>query len=450
MIDLYTKIPPQNLELEEACLSGCLLYPEICNEITDILDPMDFYKSAHQKIYQAILDLRFKKQPVDLITVMTDLKDKGILDETGGATYLSALTDVPIPASTEYIIQKLREYTILRKTIILCADTMQKCYDSSDTLEIIDNFQKDSLQIDTKITKETYSNMKELVEEGEDRHEMLYKNKNLISGIQSGFKDIDSVTCGFQNGDLIIIAARPGMGKSSLATNFSVNMAKAEYPNAIFSLEMTKGQLYDRMLSGESGINSTKFRSGYFSSDEWIIKNKVSGDLYDLPIFIEDEGCFKLRDITRKARRLKKLEDVKILIVDYLQLAEGDTSKKKNYEIADITKSLKILAKELSIPIILLSQLNRNCEARPDKRPLLSDLRDSGSIEQDADVVMFLYRHEEYIKNKFNSDGSKTEDFEKWEGMAELNVAKQRMGPTRRIKLTWLDKITTFRDYTDY
>lgn len=443
----FDKIPPQNIDLEQTTLSGCILFPEICNEVIDNLEPGDFYRSSHQKIYESILKLKSKKQPVDLVTIMTDLKDKGILSEVGGAAYLAEITDAPVQTDVEYATQKLREYSILRNTINLCAKTMQNCYENTNPMEIIDNFQRDSLQIDTKTTQETYSNMPKLVEEGEDRHEMLYKNKNLISGIPSGFKDIDSITCGFQCGDLIIIAARPGMGKSSLALNFSVNFGKAGYPNAIFSLEMGKGQLYDRMLAGESGINSTKFRSGYFTKDEWVIKNRHSSDLYDLPIFVEDSGCFKLRDITRKARRLKKIEGIKLLIIDYLQLAEGDTSKKKNYEVAGITKSLKILAKELNMPIILLSQLNRDCEKRPDKRPILSDLRDSGSIEQDADVVGFIYRHEEYVKKKYNQDGTKTDEFEKCEGEAEINIAKQRMGPTRRVKLTWIDKITSFRNY---
>jgi len=444
--ELEYNLPPQNIEFEESVLSGCLLFPEICEQVLDILIDLDFYKTAHQEIFKAIQDLKFKGQPVDLVTVVEKLKHTGSLEKTGGASYLSRLTNQPIPTDTEYYCKQLKTSSLLRNTINLCQTTLQNCYQANgNALEILDKFQNKSLSLELDKTS-TYKNMKELVIEGEDRHEIIFKQKKSITGVPTGFTDLDFITCGLQPSDLIILAARPSMGKSAIATNMSVNMAKMGFSNAFFSVEMARSQLYDRMLSGESGINSVKFRNGRFTREEWEIKTDASAKLYDLPIFIEDEDCFTFMDICRKARRLKKKENIKAIIIDYLQLIEGDSTKKKNYEIADMTKGFKRLGKELMIPVLLLCQLNRECEKRDDKRPMLSDLKDSGSIEQDADVVMFLYRHEIYIKKKYNEDKTPTKEFLDWRGKAELDVAKQRMGPCRRTDLVWLEKITTFHD----
>jgi len=449
MIDnsLY-KIPPQSLEFEQSILAGCLLFPDICEETIDILLPEDFYKTAHKKIYQAILDLKFKQDPVDLLTVTEKLKSLNMLDEIGGAYYLVTLTDTcPVPTKTSHTVQKLRECAILRKTIELCGNTIQSCFNhEEETEKIIDKFQTDILQIDAKVKAESYVSLKQLVMEGDERHESIYNNNSNITGVPSGFRDIDSVTCGFQKGDLIVLAARPSQGKSAFMRNMSINMAKQDFCSLIISLEMSKEQLYDTIISSESGINSVKFRNGYFSKEDWDLKAAASSKLYELNSFIIDKDCFKISDICRISRQLKKKENIKAILIDYLQLIEGDQTKKKNYEVGEISRRLKILAKELEIPIILLSQLNRKCEERPDKRPILADLRDSGSIEQDADIIMFVYRHEEYIKNKYKEDGTMTDDMEKWEGKAEVNVAKQRMGPTRRVNLTWLKKTVTFKD----
>lgn len=449
MDELY-KVPPQNLPYEESIIAGCLLFPDVCEETLDILTPEDFYKTAHQKIYKAILDLKFKKEPVDLLTVSEKLKSLKTLEDCGGAYYLTKLTDeCPVPTHIGHTIQKIRECAVLRKTIEICSNTIQNCFNLEDTPEkTIDQFQTDALKIDIKVKTESYISLKQLIMEGEDRHELIYNNKSNITGMPAGFKDIDAVTCGFQKGDLIIIAARPSMGKSALMRAMSINMAKAGFCNLIISLEMSKEQLCDTIISSESGINSVKFRNGFFSKEDWIIKTEASSRLYELNSFLIDKDCFRLLDICRIARRLKKKEDIGAVFIDYLQLIEGDQSKKKNYEIGEISRRLKILAKELEIPIILLSQLNRKCEERTDKRPLLADLRDSGSIEQDADIIMFIYRHEEYLRKKYHEDGSKTDEMEKWEGRAELNIAKQRMGPTRRVNLTWLKKIVTFKDAT--
>lgn len=446
MNDLYTA-PPNNLELEQSVLSACLIVSESLDDIADRLTPNDFYKTSHQKIYSVMLELKQKSETVDIALLVDKLKSLKQLDEIGGATYLAVLMDTPVAINIENTAKKIKQYAVLRNTIDLCYNTIKSCHEvSGDADEIVDKFQTDTLRIDTGVSGDNYAGMKQLVLEGEDRHEIIYKNQTNISGIPSGFVDIDKVTCGFQPGDLIIIAARPSMGKSTFMKNMAVNMAKKETPNAIISLEMSKEQLYDSISSSESGVNLIKFRSGWFSQDDWRIKTEAASQLYELKMFIADKDCFRTLDICRITRRLKKKEDIKVVFIDYLQLIEGDTKKKKNYEVGEITRRFKQLAKELNITVVLLSQLNRDCEKRPNKRPILSDLRDSGSIEQDADVVMFPYRHEEYITNKYNEDKTMTPDMEKWHGKAEVNIAKQRMGPTRRINLTWLDKTVQFKD----
>ena len=442
------KVPPQVLEFEESILTGCLLYSDICDETIDILVPEDFYKTAHQKIYKAILDLKFKKEPVDLLTVSEKLRALNALSDVGGVTYLATLVETcPVPTSTEHTIQKIRECAVLRKTIELCNKTIQNCFNLNDTPEkTIDQFQTNALKIDVKVKTESHVSLKQLVLEGEARHELIYENHANITGVPSGFKDIDLVTCGFQGGNLIILAARPSHGKSSLMRGMSINMAKENYCNLVISLEMSKEQLYDTIISSESGINSVKFRNGYFSKEDWAKKADAASKIYELNSFVMDKDCFTLSDICHISRKLKKKEDIKAIFIDYLQLIEGDQTKTKNYEIGEISRRLKILAKELDLPIIILSQLNRKCEERNDKRPILADLRDSGSLEQDSDIVMFLYRHEQYIQKKYHGDGSKTDDMLKWEGKSELDIAKQRMGPTRRINLVWESKTVTFRD----
>lgn len=443
------KVPPNNVDLEQSILSDCILNPESLDDILDVLTPNDFYRTSHQKIYSAMLELKRKGEPVDLLTLADKLKALKQLDEIGGASFLAYLTDsIPVAINTEHTAQKIKQYAVLRTTINLCYNTIKNCQESiGDADDIIDQFQSSSLKIDTGFSGDNYTGMKQLVVDGEERHEILFKNKSNISGIPSNFIDIDKVTCGFQPGDLIVVAARPSMGKSSLIRNMAVNIAKKSISNAIISLEMSKEQLYDAMSSTESGLNLIKFRNGWFSKDDWGIKTESASKLYELKLYTVDTNCFKILDICRVARRLKKKKDIQIVFIDYLQLIKGDSTQKKTYEIGEITRRFKQLAKELNIPVVLLSQLNRKCEERPaDKRPILSDLRDSGSIEQDADVVMFLYRHEEYILNKYDDDGSMTPEMEKWAGRAEVNIAKQRMGPTRRVNLTWLEKTVQFKD----
>lgn len=440
-------IPPNVIDSEQSVLAGCMLFLEIGDEVCDTLAPKDFYRTTHQIIYQAILDLKTAHQPFDLLAVMDKLKTSGRLNQCGGAAYLAELTDTPIPIDTAFTVNKIRECSVLRGVIGLCNDTMRSCYDrSKDATKMIDHFQQKILQLNISAGSQTYSSLQQLVMEGDDRHEALYMNKSNITGVPAGFKDIDDITCGFQPGDLIILAARPSMGKSALARNMAVNMAKRKFTNVIISLEMAKEQIYDLILASASGVNSLKFRNGLFSKEDWKMKAEATEGLYGLRSFVADKDCFRIADICRIVRQLKQKEGLRAVFIDYLQLTEGDTKKTKNYEIGEITRTLKQLAKEVAVPIILLSQLNRKCEERTDKRPMMSDLRDSGATEQDADIILFLYRHEQYVNQKYNEDGTMTKIFADCRGTAELNIAKQRMGPTKRISLTWLAKTAQFRD----
>ena len=437
---LFLDKPPQNENLERSILAGCILDNDMRADAIYALHHGDFYSTEHGTIFLCIVDLEKNKDPVDMPSIL--LKSKELKLKLTGPV-LSSIVDEPIPSNMDFYCQKLRLYTIRRSGIMLASKYIGKLQNDDATSDTLFDYQKAVLQLDCDVgNKKTYSDIRDLIEAGEDRHSELYKQKRNITGIPTGFKFLDKQTCGLQPGDIIIIAARPSMGKSALAKDLSVNMAKEGYPNITFSLEMAKEQLYDRMLASESGIDSTKFRNGFFTTEEWEERNRAAGRLYGLKIFIEDQS-YKHTDIYRKIRLAWKLDGIKCVIIDYLQLMEGDRTQKKNYEFGDITKSLKHLAKELNIPIIVLAQLNRMLETRDNKRPKLSDIKDSGNIEQDADVVMFIYRHEVYLKEKTQGNDL----FDKWHGRAELIIAKQRMGPVGTIPLTWLEKTTTFKDY---
>jgi len=438
--DLSLKhIPPQAIELEESVIVSCFL--ERAEEALKILSPDDFYKTAHQKIFSAIFDLSKQKIQVDLPLVVDALRSAGHLEEVGGASYIASLLDgVPIASNVGHYARKIKNKAILRKLINHCHTITKACFqDSSEVETIIDDAQKRILSIEHETidaSNETAVSYRELSLEAGERYEDLSKRKGSITGIASGFYMLDYITCGFQNTDLIILAGRPGMGKTALALNIAGNVGKQDTPTAYFSLEMSKTQLFDRQIAGESGVNSQKFRSGRFEPDDWEAINRAQGKVYTRPVFIDDSAALHYMEIRRRAWGLKKNHGIKLVIIDHLQLIRGDKASTRDREIGSITAGLKATAKELNIPIILLSQLNRELERRPNphKRPRMSDLRDSGNIEQDADIVAFLYRPGVY------------EDEEEFGGHAELNVAKQRNGPTGMIKLRWHDKTTKFQN----
>jgi len=429
-------VPPQATEIEQSILASCLLGQT--EEATELLKPEDFYRSAHQKIFTAICDLVHKKVEADLPSTAETLRSAGHLEEIGGASYLAHLVDeAPVPSNIPHYAKILKDKSILRKLIDHTSKIAQAAYGAQgDALSIIDDAQKRILGIEYQSNNETTVCYRDLSVEAADRYEELSRRKNHISGIPSGFYILDHLTCGFQKSDLVILAGRPSQGKTALAANIANNLGRQGIPSAFFSLEMSQQQLFDRSAASLSKVNSQKFRSGKFDQSDWQAITDTLGKLYQLPIYIDDSAALHYHEIQRRARKLKKNYGIKCAFIDHLQLIRGDNSSSRDREIGSITAGLKAMAKELDIPVILLSQLNRKLEDRPNpcRRPRLSDLRDSGNIEQDADIVAFLYRPEVYG------------DQEDFPGHAELIVTKHRNGPTGTIKLLWHEKTTTFRN----
>lgn len=433
-------LPPQNIEVEQAVLARCLLNDT--QDAFELLTPDDFYRTSHGKIFSIILDLIHKKQPVDLISVSNALRDKGQLEDIGGAAYLSTLTtEIPMATSIPHYANILREKALLRRVIEISSKIYQSCHETNISAdEILDTAQRQILNIDNRKNC-SFKELKELVVDANERYEELSKKKAEITGIPSGFYALDKLTCGFQGSDLILLGARPSMGKTAMALNIAANAARMGYKIFIFSLEMAENQAVDRMISAEAMVNGMKFKTGKFSSpDDWEAINKASSRIHEWPIYIDDSASLSYLEIIRISRRAKKQYGIDFIIIDYLQYITGDKSQGKNYEIESITRNLKAMAKDLSIPVLLLSQLNRKCEERPNphKRPMLSDLRDSGAIEQDADLVLFLYRPERYGERNRNGDEQP--------GVAEVTIAKHRNGPLGTVRLQWLERITKFEN----
>lgn len=422
---------PQKIEAEQSLLSAMLIDSEACEEALSILKPNDFYQTSHQIIFKACQDLYRKKQPADLTTVASYLKDNKQLDQAKGASYLAYLVDqVPLATNVEHYARIVKEKALLRNILFSGNKIISLVQESTDNpVEILDKAQR--LMLDIKCERQGgYSQLSDLLDEGIDRYEALSKRGEGVTGINSGYSDLDRLTCGFQPSDLIIIAGRPGMGKSALMINMARSIALSGRKVGVFSLEMSKSQITDRLNAIESGVNSLKFRSGRFTKDDWIAIVDGIDKLYDLDIYINDDSLTHME--LRRGARLMKKAGIEIIFVDYLGLMVGEKGYGRVEEVSSITRSLKACAKELDIPVVALSQLNRSVENRDNnnKRPRLSDLRDSGAIEQDADLVIFIYRDEVY--NEFSPD----------RGIAELNIAKQRNGPTGTVKLCW-NKFTT-------
>jgi len=430
-------LPPQNLEVEEAILARCLLNDT--EDAVELLTQSDFYKTAHQKIFSTVKDLSHNKQQVDLLTVTDALRNKGQLEEIGGAAYLASLAnETPLPVNLPSYANILREKSILRNIIAISSKLYQDCHGSNITVDdILDNAQREILNIDN-IKKNSIASIKEIVVTANERYQKIYEKGGELTGITSGFFDLDKLTCGFQGSDLVILAARPSMGKTAMAINTAINAASMNRSVFIFSLEMARNQLIDRIISSEAWVNGMKFKTGNFSSEDWEKINTASSRIYELSIHIDDSSGLSYMEIIRRSRRAKKQHGIELIIIDYLQYITGEKGHGKNYEIESITRNLKAMAKDLNIPVLLLSQLNRACEQRPNpyKRPVLSDLRDSGAIEQDADLVLFLYRPERYDeKDKGGNDQP---------GIAEINISKHRNGPLGTVRLQWLERITRF------
>ena len=434
------KVPPNSVDAEQSILSAVLIDNHVLPEVLEVLSPQDFYRDVHGKIFKAMVELFERNEPADLITLTNLLKQQGQLEAVGGASYLAELVDVVPMAVNAYQYAKIvQEKAILRRLIERAAAITTRCFeDKGDTEGILDFAERSIFEISENKVKPSFYALKDILTDTYRAVEEAYENKALVTGVPTGFQDLDQKTSGFQRGDLIIIAGRPGMGKTALALNIARNAAQETgEPAAIFSLEMSKEQLSLRMLSAEAGVDSTRMRGGFLNQQDLEKINRAAGALYDTNLFIDDTPAISVLEIRAKARRMKMEKGLGLIAIDYLQLMKGRSSaERRELEISEISRSLKALAKELSIPVIALSQLNRKVEDRTNKRPVLSDLRESGAIEQDADVIIFVYREEVYNKQV---DQAKMR-------LAELAVAKQRNGPTGTVNLTFLEEFTRFEN----
>ena len=434
------KLPPQNIEAEESILGGILIENEAINRVTEILDPDDFYRDAHRKIFNALINLSERDEPADLITLTNELRKIDQLDSIGGASYLTSLIDsVPTAANIEYYAKIVKEKAILRKLIQTSTEIITQSYEDRGDVEVfLDEAERAIFEISEKRVRPSFYSIREIVKDSFTTIERLFQKKELVTGVPSGFKELDRMTAGFQPSDLIIIAGRPSMGKTAFCLNIAEYAAiENKIPVAIFSLEMSKEQLVIRMLCSQAHVEGTRLRTGYLNESDWPKLTIAAGNLSEAPIYIDDTAALSALELRAKARRLKSEHGLGMLIVDYLQLMKGRARvENRQQEISEISRSLKALSKELSIPVIAVSQLSRKTEERTGNRPQLSDLRESGAIEQDADLIIFIYRDEVYNRAEDNPN----------RGKAEVIIGKQRNGPIGKIDLAFLDKFTTFKD----
>lgn len=425
------RIPPQNIEAEKGVLGATLLDKDALIKIIDIVTPEDFYEERNGIIYSAMCDLFEKRQAIDIVTLSEALEIKEKLKEIGGSTYLTDLVNgTPSAANIVYYASITREKAVLRRLITAASTITNLGFDEDAELsDTLDRAEQSLFSVSQKYLKNKFVPIREILTEAFDRIDKIHKDKDkgALRGVPSGFKDLDTITAGFQKSDLIILAARPSMGKTSFALNLAEHAAIEEkIPVGIFSLEMSKDQLVDRLLASQAGVDSWKLRTGNLSDDDFPKIGYAMGVLSEAPMFIDDSPGGNVMEIRAKARRLQMEHDLGLIIVDYLQLMEGRSRSNESnrvQEISEISRSLKGLARELNVPIIALSQLSRAVEHRDNKRPQLSDLRESGSIEQDADVVMFLYRDDYY-----DPESDK-------KGITEILIKKHRNGPTGSLEL---------------
>lgn len=430
------RVPPQNIEAEQAVLGAVLLEKEALFTAAEIVVPEDFYRQAHQRLFRVMLDLSEKGEPVDLVTLTAALTERDLLEEVGGVTYLTDLASaVPTAANVEYYAHIIEEKAILRKLIQAATHIASTGYAATgEVTEIIAEAEKRILSISDQRTSDSFIPIKDVLMEAFERIEQLHEHQGQISGIPSGYPDLDRMTSGFQKSDLIIVAARPSVGKTAFALNIAQNVAARSGESvAIFSLEMSATQLVQRMLCAESNIDSHKFRTGMLEDEDWEKLTMAIGTLAEAPIFIDDSAGTTIYDIRGKCRRLKAERGIGLVLIDYLQLINTPRGREnRQQEISEISRALKSLARELDCPVIALSQLSRSVEQRQDKRPLLSDLRESGSIEQDADIVAFLYREDYY-----DPDTDK-------QNIIEIIIGKQRNGPIGKVELVFLKNYNKF------
>jgi replicative DNA helicase len=439
--DNLRKVPPQNLEAESSVLGGILLENDAVNIVLELLRPEDFYRESHRKVFRAMIELTDRSEPVDLITLSEYLKSRGELDAVGGSAYLASLADfVPTAANIAYYARIVREKSILRSLIRTATDIATRGYEEQGNVEeFLDTAEKVIFDISEKKIKASFVAVGDMIKDTLKTVERLYERKEMVTGVPTGYEDLDKLTAGLQPSDLIIVAGRPSMGKTAFSLNVAANAAFAGVGVAVFSLEMAKEQLVLRMLCSEARVNNSKVRSGYLAERDFPKLANAAGRLHEALIYIDDTPAISVLELRAKARRLvrDRTKKVGLIVIDYLQLMRGmGGASNREQEISEISRSLKALAKELVVPVIAISQLNRRVEDRGDRRPMMSDLRESGAIEQDADVIMFIYRDEVYNQNSEEK------------GKAEIIVAKQRNGPIDTVELTFLNEFMRFENYT--
>ncbi len=436
MDTVFEKVPPQNIDAEQSLLGAILLDPQSIFEVMDILDPEDFYRDGHRIIYEAMVEINEAGRDIDLITVTEELRRRGELDKIGGATYIALLSGfVPTAANIEQYARIICEKSMLRSLISVASRISSMGYKGEDEADrLLADAEHMILELGGKRTQTTFSNIRDILLETLEYLENLHQNKGQLPGVATGFQDLDDICSGLQPSDLIIVAARPSMGKTTFGLNIAEHVA-LEYGAsvALFSLEMSREQLVRRMLCTKAMVDQHKARSGDLDEDDWARIMEVASKLSEAKIYIDDTPAITVSGMRAKVKRLQAEHGLGLVIVDYLQLMQGrGRVENRQQEIAEISRSLKGLAKEINAPVLALAQLSRAVEQRQDKRPMLADLRESGSLEQDADVVMFIYRDEYY-----NPDSDK-------KGIAEIIVAKQRNGPTGKIELGFLKEFTRF------
>jgi replicative DNA helicase len=434
--EMIDKIPPQSIDAEMAVLGSMLLDRETIPQAIETLNEDCFYKDAHRKIYSAIIRLFDENKGVDLVTVMEELKRASSLDDAGGPAYVSGLaSSVPTAANFIHYAKIIKEKMLLRKLISTSTQVVSDCYNTTQEVDsLIDKAEQMIFEVTSRKLDQRFSSLREIIKGSIEKIDGLYQRKENVTGIATGYRDFDIKTAGLQASDLIIVAGRPSMGKSALVTCIVEHAAVVEkVPVAFFSLEMSKEQLVQRMLCSHARVDAHKVRTGFLSQADWPRLVSAAGKLSDAPIYIDDTPGISILELRAKARRLKSQFDIKLIVLDYLQLMEGPKSAdSRQQQISEISRSLKALARELNVPLIAISQLSRAVEQRTDHMPQLSDLRESGAIEQDADLVVLLLREEYYNQTEENK------------GIAKINIAKQRNGPTGVIEMAFIGEYMRF------
>jgi replicative DNA helicase len=428
------QVPPHSKDFELSLLAAIFISPEDSQDIIENLEPHHFYTTAHAKVFGLAAELKQSGVNPDLVAVSQIAKERNLYDEIGGASFLASLVDNPIPSNVDFYIGKVKEKYALRKSIEICNAITKRCFsDQGDAVETIDAFQQEIFNLGIGMAKENVSSMQSIIKNSFAHYDMLFERGPGLTGIPSGFKSYDSITAGLQKTDLIILAGRPSMGKTSLALQIATNAARQGIPVAIFSLEMSENQLRDKIISDKTGIDTQKFKMGGLNAEDMKKIQAAQDAFFNYPLYIDDTAALHWMEIRRRARKYKAKYGIELVIIDHLQLCQQEKRDNRNIELGMMTAGFKAMAKDLDIPALVLSQLNRNLEQRSDKRPILADLRESGNIEQDADVVSFLYRPEHYDED------------EQFPGETELLTRKNRNGPCGITTLRFTPHTASFR-----